>query len=502
MSHTLSNPSIVQRFGPAGLRLRRHIERQPALRLAILLAANALPLVVLWLPLLAATAGGVILLNLWEPRTPAEWLGLELAGVMTVTGGWLGFRLRRAIPPAPDGVLIDSATAPLLFDMLIRRSQHFGLAVPEQVLLTDRPELSFLRRPAAALPGGGYWQLRIGAPLLFFMSRDRFRLALAGLFAAEASSRRGPSGWVLRRRDEWPETIQALERQGGVAARLYLPLIRTVAALNASLAPELAREQELAALRWVAGKTDETQMIQLLATRAMVASYLKQHYWPMILRGADRCPEPVVKPFSHFGLLLERMLTPAMSQRWLLAAQTCEQDNGELRELMAGLGIEHLHWNGLPAESAAHVLLDEKLLRQLDLHWQNRIQPHWNERHLRFQQSRNRFRVLLKRHREEAPLRARAALRLVRLAERFTRPAEFGDICRSVADANRTDAGVQFACGERLLKIGATTDGLQALKRAAALDERLKPRAESLARSRRTAWLEEVPTGSGVREAV
>jgi hypothetical protein len=210
----------------------------------------------------------------------------------------------------------------------------------------------------------------------------------------------------------------------------------------------------------------------------------------MIMKAADRCPSPVVKPFSHFELLLGKTLNQETSNRWLLKAQTCTNDNSELCDLLAGLGVEGLSWSGLPEQSACKSLLSRDALKALDRDWQTRIQPEWDEHHSRFQHDLKRFKQLQQQHTAQA-LHGEPAMRYIQLAKQLVDTDEVAQICQSICECNRSDAALNFACGRQLAKSGYIQDGFSALQRAADLDRSLAHRAHAIINEQNRAWINE-----------
>jgi len=486
----LNNP-LSHWLQPVGTRIRRAIERHPPLRLAALAVLNGGTSLLLLTPALMVV--GASLAAVWLSRNthgPLDWFMVEVLGALALAAAGISVQQYLTRPRQAEGIVLDPQQSPQLFGMLERRVAHFQLQPPDEVRLTDAAELAVHEIPHCALPFGHRRILRVGAPLLFFLSGELFRLALAGAVAAQSRKQRGFNGWILRRCDDWPQLIDAFRRRPGLTARLFCPLLQQVTALNEILCRELRAEQQQSTGRWVAKHADTQQAEHLLASQVLARLYLKRQYWPMIMKAADRCPTPVVKPFSHFGLLLNKTLNRDTATRWLLQAQTCNPDNRELRDLLAGLGMERLDWPGLPQRTASDRLLSADILKALDSDWQQRVQPQWDEHHARFQHDLKRFKQLQQQHAAQ-PLHGELAMRYVQLAKRLVDSDKATTICTSICATNRSDAALQFACGCQLVEAGQARAGCEALQRAAELDRSLAHRAHALINKQNRAWLDE-----------
>lgn len=486
----IKNP-LIDRLNPVGERVKRAINRNPSLRLVVLGLLNGVASLLLLSP--AITLASASLTAMWlygHIQGPLDWFAVEVLCALALVSAWVTLQQYLTHPKHPDGVTLDKHDASELFGMLERRVTHFRISPPHKVTLTDQAKLVIHQVPRHALPFGHKAILTVGAPLLFFLSRDLFRLALAGVLAAQARKQHGLQGWLIRRCEDWPQMIDALKARPSIATHLFLPMLQRLNVLNDTLGRELRTELQLEASRWVSEQTDDQQAEQLLTSQVLADLYLRNQYWPMIMKAADRCPSPVVKPFNHFELLLGKTLNRETSNRWLLQAQASSKDNGELRDLLAGLRVETLAWSGLPEQSACTSLLSRDALNALDKDWQTRIQPEWDEHHSRFQHDLKRFKQLKQQHAEQ-PLHSESAIRYIQLAEQLADTDEIAKICQSISDNNRSDAALNFACGRQLTKSGHTQAGCKALQRAADLDRSLAHRAHAIINEQNRAWLNE-----------
>jgi hypothetical protein len=263
-----------------------------------------------------------------------------------------------------------------------------------------------------------------------------------------------------------------------------------IATIAEVLAQTLHSDRRVQQGHWVLQNSDERNAMDYLSNQVVAAEFLSQHYWPMILKAAERCPTPVVKAFSHFPLLLEKTLTPQLAERWLAQAQTAsDRRQSGVLDLLAELRLDHLRWPGLPTPNAFCVLFNTGgLLQQLDRLWQQAIEPQWRLRHSSYQNDRSRF-ERLQRRAASGELRGESAIRYVKLAPRFLEKADALAACRDVYTTNLDDAKVCFSAGQALLRAGAGQEGGDALRRATELDPSLSMRAQALIDEHRQAWI-------------
>ncbi|TCK17045.1 hypothetical protein DFR30_0265 [Thiogranum longum] len=476
-----------------GLRAKRVLDRNPALRLAVLGLLNGAASLMLLSPAITLSSASLSAIWLYNHiNGPLDWFFTEALCALALVSGWVAIQQYLTRPRQSEGVHLEEQDCPELFSMLERRTSHFDTPAPDLVILTDEARLSIRQVPHTVIPFGHKSILAIGAPLLFFLSRDLFRLALAGAVAAHARKQHGLRGWIIRRCEDWPQVIEALQNRPSLFARLFLPVLQRLDSLNHLLGQEMRAELQQDAGQWVAEHTDEQQAEQLLAAQILTGLFLQRQYWPMVMKAADRCPSPVVKPFSHFELLLGKTLNRDTANRWLLQAQTSNNDNREVRDMLAGLRLERLTWSGLPETPAINGLVPGNVLKALDRAWQIRIQSEWDEHHARFQHDLKRFNQLRQQHAEQV-LHGEPAMRYVELAEQLVDMDELAEICQSVCESNRNDPALNFSCGRRLIESGRARTGCQALQRAAELDQSLAHRAHAMINEQNCAWLNKPP---------
>lgn len=467
---------------PAGKRLKRIIDRSSQLRILVLSLLNIAGCLIMLSPLVtvvsATTAAAHAYHNL---QGPLDWFFMEMLGALALVSGVISYQLLATCPSAPSGVKVAKRQNEQFFAILARRVQHFKSPSIDAVRVTMIPEIRVAVRPTWPVPLWHTRTLCIGAPLMFFVSETRFRLALAGAVFADARAARGMRGWIMQASRDWPHIIHALQQRPSLAARLLLPPARWLAAANRGLNRDFSAEQQRSQSRWIMEQSGEDAVAEYLAALALSGSFLTKQYWPMIFKAAERCPEPVVHPFSHFDMLLRKSLTADAAQRWLLQAQAgLDASDRRFRDLLADLNLDHLQWGGLPEQNAfAAIFGDSVHLKQLDNLWRNRVAADWERRHTRFQQQRSRFEQLQEKSRHQV-LRGDSAINYVKLAARFLKPEDAVSIYRSMQASNLDSAAVSFVCGQEMLAANHTEEGIDALQHAAELDNALANRVHAI----------------------
>ncbi|MFW2438830.1 MAG: hypothetical protein ACN4GR_05605 [Arenicellales bacterium] len=480
-------------FAPTLTKARRSYERSSSLHIALLILANVFGCALMLSPVIilaSASATGLHMFN--NIDGPLDWFLLGVMAAISLFCGLLSIQLYHSRPRTPSGVQIEKKQASLLFSMLERRVVHFGIKPIDHVILTPRAELIIEATPSWPIPFFHKYTLCVGTPSLFFISPGQFRLALAGAFAATTRRQNSVLGWAVQASDDWDSIIKSLESYPTLYASLFLKLANIIAEFTERLSTELRTDLQQIQSRWVLENTDETNANDYLANHVVTSSFLEQHYWPMIFKAAERCPTPVVKPFSHFELILERTLTEDSAKRWLLQAQASrDARHRDLRDLLAVLGIDHLQWSKLPQRNAFHAIFKSNaILKHLDKYWQSMVASEWKQRHSSFRQEKMRFDKLQERAQLQN-LRGDSALHYIQLATTFLDKKDAISVYLSMYKGNQDNAGICYASGREMLACGYSQVGYEALQRASELDRSLAIRAQTLINDHKQAWIKQ-----------
>ncbi len=493
MDHQALSEQMSLWLEPTGRKLRRAVDRSEPLRLALLGIASASGGIIMLAPgiVLVCAAGSAAYLGN-HIAGPLDWFLTASLVAVSLFAGFVGIQLYATKPALPTGIELVREREPKLFAMLDRRLAHFKMRPVDRVVLSSEAQLAIAATPRLPLPFLRAYTLSVGAPLMFFLSKGQFRLALAGAIAAATRNRDSLPGWIAQSSQDWPCIVRALEQSASFSSRLLLRPAKWIASITAALGGELLPDLQQAQGRWVLNNSDEDSAVDLLAKQVVACAFLEHLYWPMIFKAAQRAAAPVVQPFSHLPLLLARLLEDERARRWLLQAQTgTDATQFRLRDILSGLNIDHLHWTPLPEKNAfAAVFRSTDLLKQLDKDWQRSIETDWKRRYAQFQADKKRFQRL----QEEASkktLHGDSAIRYARLARRFLDKEGAAAICQDIYHNNLNDALLCMICGQEMLAVGESRRGCAALQRASELDATLANRAHALITAHRNAWLDD-----------
>jgi len=216
---------------------------------------------------------------------------------------WASLRALWVRLPAPDGLEISQADAPVLFEALERIRKKINGPPIHHVLLDDAFNASISQRPRYGLFGGAVNYLTVGLPLLMAVDRTR----LLAVLAHEYGHLRGDHGqfaaWIYRTRLSWTLLEHHMRHDEGLVTMATQLFLRWYFPRFQARTFALARQDEYEADR-IAGRLLGTPVAAAALTEiATKGAWLHTEFWPQHWRGAALSAQPV-GPFA----MMRRML--------------------------------------------------------------------------------------------------------------------------------------------------------------------------------------------------
>jgi Zn-dependent protease with chaperone function len=340
------------------------------------------------------------------------WLkaaGVKIAILMAVFL-WLVLKALWVVLAPPEGTEITARDAPELFGMIgeLRRALHSPRF--HHVLVTDDFNAAVMQAPRLGLFGWYRNYLLIGLPLAKALTIEQFRAVLAHEFGHLSKGHGRMANWIYRQRLRWSRLMAALEAVESWGVILFRPFLRWYAPYFNAYSYPLARANEFEADATSARLASRRSAAEALTAVSVVDSYLRERFWPQIVRRADEMSQPAFAPFSVMGAHVASEIDPASIEAWLAQAlarkTTLEDTHPSLTERLGALGEEPAL--ALPAPgAAADRLLGaalERITSQFDQRWHDGILPSWQERHREVQEARGRLAELDAKHASGAEL--------------------------------------------------------------------------------------------------
>jgi hypothetical protein len=469
-----------RRFSPEDL-----ADRKPRLYLLGLNGLAAIGHVFLFgLPLLTLGLGVFLASRLLSPAI--AWSSpLTLAtGASTLVLAWACWELWQLRPSQPQGVEIEANDAPQLHAMVGRRVKKFQARKIHRVLLTRDATIQVVTTPANGFLSHHHNSLCLGVPLLHFLGRKQLRVALHCAIGQHARFLDPHLGRLVQLREDWHACSQALEAHRTPGAWLlrgfaawYNPLLQryTVAA---------ARQHALQHDQYAIELVKDIEVLAMIAAEEVCAAYLEKCFWPLLMKTADRQPNPTIRPFANFEPIVRSTLQQQDAERWLVKALTAfeQADNPRpiLSQRLDTLGYAQLHFFSLPVDGAIHAMLGRKqheLLQELDKQWRSEIHPLWRARHQAFRDEKARFDTLHERF-EANLLEGPAAFAYARLVSKYLTAEQCIRIYTTLLERDQDNPEVLFEMGKLLLDQGEV-GGARAIELAIGLDKSYVGRASA-----------------------
>ena len=464
----------------------RLAEREPRLyRLGLELVAGMGHAFLYGLPLLAL--GAVLLVASRLLTGDAAWTSptvVALAPTALVLG-WACVEVWRLRPALPKGVAVRPETAPQLHAMVKRRIQRFHAPAIDRILLTRDARIRVVSTPVNGFLFRHAHSLCLGVPLLHMLNPAQLRLALHCAIGQHAGLRDPGPSRLARLREDWAQCAALLQQRRSPGAWLlrafsawYTPILQRWSAAA-------AREHDLQHDQYAVALVKDIEVLAMIAAEEVCKAYLEHGFWPLLMKSADRQPNPTVRPFSNFEPILRSTLRQADAEHWLLKAITAPEaidaPRPSLAQRVDALGYGQLHFFALPDVSAMTAVLGRsmrELLQELDQQWRTEVNPAWRARHQAFRDEKNRFERLHERFQANL-LEGPAAFAYARLVSKHLPEEVCIRIYQTLLERDQDNPEVLFEMGKLLLDMGEV-EGVRAIEQAIALDKSYVGRASAV----------------------
>jgi hypothetical protein len=460
-------------------------DRQPRLYFLGLNALAALGQAFLFgLPLLTL-ALGVLLTHRIATSATAWNSPLALAiGTAILVLAWASRELWQLRPEQPEGVEVCAQDAPQLHAMIGRRIRKFTAPRIHRVLLTRSTGIEVVRTPANGFRTGHYNTLCLGVPLLHMLSHKQLRVVLHCAIGQHARSSNTHAGRLAGLCQDWAHCTRALQRRNSPGAWLLRAFAAWYNPLLQRYSTAAMRQHALHYDQYAIELVKDIEVLAIIATEEVCSAYMEQCFWPMLLKTADRQPNPTIRPFSNFEPILRSSLRQQDAERWLLKALTAvelpDSSRPSLAQRLDALGYSQLHFFALPEDGAMHAVVGRKmhgLLKELDQQWRTDINPIWRARHQAFRDEKSRFDVLHERF-ESNLLEGPAAFAYARMVTRHLPRERCIGIFNTLLERDQDNPEVLFEMGKLLLDMGEV-GGARAIEMAITLDKSYVGRASA-----------------------
>jgi len=202
----------------------------------------------------------------------------------------------------PKGWKLARSDAPDLFNLLDRLRQTLQTPPIYAVLVTPEFNAGVSQIPRLGLFGWHRNYLLLGLPLMQVLTREQFTSVLAHELGHLSHGHARSSNWIYRLRVTWLRLDAALRQHAPPGSRVVTWFYHWYVPYFFAFSFPLARANEFEADEAAARLTSPQIACQALTAVSVVAAFLRERYWPGILRAAvDGAPQTTFAPYSKLG---------------------------------------------------------------------------------------------------------------------------------------------------------------------------------------------------------
>lgn len=430
-----------------------------------------------------------------------EWYAVTQNVLSSIVCVILSVTATRIRPAPPALQALSESRVPKLFQLIEHVRAHYRAPRLARVLMDDSLDVKLLRIPRTGYPTLFTYTLIVGLPALQLLTPLHFKGLLIRRLAQAKGRNHRVLRWLTLWRDLGPALLAACpdwRRAENIVVRVFF---LWYAPLYNWWSVPAARLYELHLDKHMMDSINDRDVAELLAAQLIARRYLKERYFPELMKMARKRPNPPPVAYSGLDRIFNRYWSSADAKQWLKQAFVSVPRPGDTQPPLATRLVEIGHYNPrLPTplrQSASRVLLQGYLkhaLAKQDGLWMRRVLPQWRELHQAAKREQQRLRALFEKSRKTR-LDLPGARELASLVERCYGKEKAIPLYRQLLANNPGDANVSFAAGRFLLSVD-DPQGVKALQRAMRLDPRFSEPARNLIETFNAAR-SSVPTDTG-----
>jgi Zn-dependent protease with chaperone function len=359
---------------------------------------------------------------------------------------------------APTGERVTVVEAPQLFGLLAELKNRLKTPPIHTVLVTPEFNAAVCQVPRWGLFGGHRNFLVLGLPLMKGLTVKQFKSVLAHELGHLSRGHARAANWIYRMRVIWARLEVTFERKpqwgSGFIRRFFKWYIPYFNAVSFPFARANEYEADAASVQL----TSARDSAQALTGTHIIGYYFAQRYWPAIHAAAKDSPHPEFSPYSGFVAQAVSEVTNGDLERWQQTALkqiTSHADtHPSLTDRLKAMGAAAEFAPPLNGEDASRLLQPalERLERNFDSQWRDRIAASWQKYHEEIQGKRTRL-AQLQSERNVAPLNEEASVDLATLEEEVGAGSNAAlPLLREAAGRFPNSAVARFALSRHLLR--------------------------------------------------
>jgi Zn-dependent protease with chaperone function len=297
----------------------------------------------------------------------------------------------------PKGWKLARSDAPDLFNLLDRLRMELQTPPIHSVLVTPEFNAGASQIPRLGLLGWHRNYLVLGLPLMQVLSREQFTAVVAHELGHLSHGHARSSNWIYRLRLTWLRLDAALRQHAPPGSRVITWFYHWYVPYFFAFSFPLARANEFEADEAAARLTSPRTASQALTTVSVVAAFLRERYWPGILKAAtDAAPQVTFAPYSKLGAAASAGISEADRKNWVTAAlneaASVSDTHPSLQERLNAMGGTPEVAVPAPGQAAELLLRPAlpRLLTAFDKQWHEQL-VRWREHQQRKQAQKEVF---------------------------------------------------------------------------------------------------------------
>lgn len=305
-----------------------------------------------------------------------DWIDASILFTVIGLSGAFTWALYSLTFSLPTGLDVTEEKFPHLSKLIEELRGEFGKPKIDRIIIRDKYEVRIIKTPHTHMPFMNTRTLIIGLPVLQTMSPLYFHALLARRIGQLSTQHTPITTRLYFLNDIWEQFKGSCKQSKNKFSKaleyffkIYNPMYRKI------LMP-LLQDEELEADSYGMDLINHSDMVECIVYEEVVASFLKNKFWPKIYHMAKRTKTPEFLPFSQITKVIKAGITDDEISETVQTSMKIEMNNpSPLPSLLKRLN--HLgHSKPIPPKRLGKTAADyylgntlEKIIQLFDKRW-------------------------------------------------------------------------------------------------------------------------------------
>lgn len=290
--------------------------------------------------------------------------------------------------PKPEGMVLNKALAPELFDSIEDIRQQLDAAPVHQVIVTPELNAAIIQTPRFLAFGFTHNTLVLGFELLLSLTAEELKSVIAHELGHLSGNHSKFQGWIYRSRDSWRNMMFNLDQHNSWTTAPIRKFFNWYSPMFSAYSFALARLNEYEADKVAAQFSSNLAASSALIKMPVYSQFIQEKHWTKFNEKVITHPEPPEMPYASLVRLMENTDIPqseaSSAIEFAKKATTNYHDTHPcLTERLASLGCSDMAFVQTSVSAGRTYLgnVVDEIAGEIDKAWAEFSIENWKQEH-------------------------------------------------------------------------------------------------------------------------